>query len=169
MVSEKRYYASWTDSTPNSPNQITNTTGIIAAKKILNALHKQLAEEGYNEIYVDQVTEEIIAVTRHCPAHHKSYILMAHTAFWPPGEWAIATTSGPNIGFSDVPPLTIQGQIKVSGWSSYLFYIQLFCYPVIYLSIDLFIHSFVHPSILLIIHASIDITTVLFTGSVLRS
>lgn len=149
MVFEKRYYASWTDSAPSSPNQITNKTGIIAAKSLLNALHKQLAEEGYNEIYVDQVTEEIIAVTRHCPAHHKSYILMAHTAFRAPAEWATPTTSNPNTGFSDVPPLTIQGQIKVSGWSSHVYYVQLFSCPSI---LPQFIHPLTHSSIHLFVH-----------------
>ena len=121
VVFEKRLYTSWSDAksgpAQSSPDHAHSTidlsTGIMEAKKILNTLHKELSDGGYNEIYVDQVTEEIVAVTRHCPAHHKSYILMAHTAFRRPPDWATPTSTRPHTGYSDVPPLTIQGTIKV--------------------------------------------------------
>ena len=122
VVFEKRLYTSWSDTksgpAQSSPDHAHSTidlsTGIMEAKKILNTLHKELSDGGYNEIYVDQVTEEIVAVTRHCPAHHKSYILMAHTAFRRQPDWATPTSTRPHTGYSDVPPLTIQGTIKVS-------------------------------------------------------
>ena len=121
VVFEKRLYTSCSDtksgpahsSPDHAHSMIDLSTGIMEAKKILNTLHKELSDGGYNEIYVDQVTEEIVAVTRHCPAHHKSYILMAHTAFRRPPDWATPTSTRPHTGYSDVPPLTIQGTIKV--------------------------------------------------------
>lgn len=113
MVTEKRFYTSWVESDTPSNSEINSSQGIIKAKKLLNTLHRDLAEEGYNEIYVDQVTEEIVAVTRHCPTHHKSYILLAHTSFHTPPEWLTPTVNRPNTGFNNVPPLTVHGKIKV--------------------------------------------------------
>ena len=65
-----------------------------------------------SQIYVDQVTEEIVAVTRHCPSTHQSMILMAHTAFWHPEEWAVPTESKPHTHYAHVPPLTVPGVVK---------------------------------------------------------
>ena len=62
---------------------------------------------------MDQVTEEIVAVTRHCPATHRSYIMMAHTAFWSPPPHATPTEQVPNTHYTNVPPLTIPGAITV--------------------------------------------------------
>lgn len=112
VVTEKRFYSSWSTTSPPSGLSVNDETGIIGAKKLLNDLHRELAEKKYNEIFVDQVTEEIVAVTRHCPANHKSYILMAHTAFHHPPYWATPTTKKPYTRFSDVPPLYVQGRIK---------------------------------------------------------
>ena len=58
------------------------------------------------------MTEEIVAVTRHCPSSHQSMILMAHTAFWTPDDWAIPTQSKPNTHYAHVPPLTVPGVVK---------------------------------------------------------
>ena len=58
---------------------------------------------------MDQVTEEIVAVTRHSPSTHQSVILMAHTAFSSP--WTVPTTSHPHTNYSHVPPLTVPGQV----------------------------------------------------------
>jgi glycogen debranching enzyme len=115
VVSEKRLYPGWSDSTSPSPHPwstIDHTHGLIEAKRLLNQLHQQLAEEGYHEIFVDQVTEEIIAVTRHCSTNHKSFILMAHCAFHTPPDWATPTFNNPQTHFNSVPSLTVQGSIK---------------------------------------------------------
>ena len=61
---------------------------------------------------MDQVTEEIVAVTRHSPSTHQSVILMAHTAFSPPQSWAVPTTSRPETNFTHVPPLTVPGRVS---------------------------------------------------------
>jgi len=60
---------------------------------------------------VDQVTEEIVAVTRHCPSSHQSVILMAHTAFRHPEHWAIPTRENPHTHYFHVPPLTVPGSV----------------------------------------------------------
>ena len=60
---------------------------------------------------MDQVTEEIVAVTRHSPSTHQSVILMAHTAFSSPQSWAVPTETHPNTQFSNVPPLTVPGLV----------------------------------------------------------
>ena len=65
---------------------------------------------GHLQVYVDQVTEEIVAVTRHSPSTHQSVILMAHTAFSSP--WTVPTTSHPHTNYSHVPPLTVPGQVS---------------------------------------------------------
>jgi glycogen debranching enzyme len=60
---------------------------------------------------VDQVTEEIVAVTRHCPSSHQSVILMAHTAFRSPESWAVPTLDNAHTHYNQVPPLTIPGEV----------------------------------------------------------
>lgn len=58
---------------------------------------------------MDQVTEEIVAVTRHCLSTHQSVILMAHTAFHQLEPWAIPTLDNPHTHYHNVPPLTVPG------------------------------------------------------------
>ena len=60
----------------------TKNTGIISAKKLLNDLHCKLAVEGYDELFVDQVDQNVLAITRHNPVTHKSVVLIARTSFW---------------------------------------------------------------------------------------
>ena len=58
------------------------------------------------------VTDDVIAVTRHCPSSHKSVFLVAHTSFYPPHEGAIPTDSNqhPNRGF--IPSMSVPGELN---------------------------------------------------------
>ena len=52
VVTEKRLYSSWCVGTsPSAPGVgVTKDSGIIGAKLVLNTLHRDLAEKGYNEV-----------------------------------------------------------------------------------------------------------------------
>ncbi len=63
---------------------MSETTGIISAKRLLNDLHGLMGDEGYTEVYVDQMHPDIVAVTRQNPVTHESFILVAHNAFSSP-------------------------------------------------------------------------------------
>ena len=47
---------------------VTEDTGIIKAKSFLNQLHVEMARTGFSELYVDQLTHDIVAITRCCIA-----------------------------------------------------------------------------------------------------
>lgn len=93
MVDEERHYQEW-------GKGVDFNTGIVAAKRALNILHGQLAEEGFNQVYVDQMDPNVVAVTRHSPSTHQTVILVAHTAFSYPN---------PNAGATNVRPLRFEG------------------------------------------------------------
>ncbi len=41
-----------------------------------------------DQVFVDQMTADVVAVTRHCPVSHQSVVLVAHTAFTKPDHGA---------------------------------------------------------------------------------
>ncbi|CAK9302640.1 unnamed protein product [Gordionus sp. m RMFG-2023] len=82
IVNDNRKYRFWMDKEDKIPHKAINmSTGIIAAKRILNLLHQEMALEHYDQIFVDQIDEDVIAITRHSPLTHKSIILVAYTVF----------------------------------------------------------------------------------------
>ncbi|XP_034479824.1 glycogen debranching enzyme isoform X4 [Drosophila innubila] len=93
VVDEERAYQEW-------GKGVDFKTGIVAAKRALNILHGQLAEEGFSQVYVDQMDPNVVAVTRHSPTTHQTVILVAHTAFGYPS---------PNAGATNVRPLRFEG------------------------------------------------------------
>uniref|UniRef100_A0A8R1HSN3 Glycogen debranching enzyme n=1 Tax=Caenorhabditis japonica TaxID=281687 RepID=A0A8R1HSN3_CAEJA len=76
VVSEKRPYASWTQT-----SQVSSSKGIIAGRKILNQLHAWLALHGYTQVFVDQMNADIVGITRHNPVTHETVVVVSHTAF----------------------------------------------------------------------------------------
>ncbi|XP_055915816.1 glycogen debranching enzyme isoform X2 [Eupeodes corollae] len=88
VVDEQREYQEW-------GKAVSHKTGIIGAKRALNLLHGQLAEEGFSQVYVDQMDPNVVAVTRHSPKTHESIILVAHTAFTYPDPYAGPTPIRP--------------------------------------------------------------------------
>lgn len=75
VVTEEREYADWGESAVN------DDTGIVAARREFNDLHVFLGQNNFNEIYVDQVDDDVIAITRHNPDSQESVLLVAYTAF----------------------------------------------------------------------------------------
>jgi len=65
----------------SSGREVKLDTGIVRARRALNALHFKLAAEGFSEVYVDQMDYDVVAVTRHKPSTHEKYVLVAHTVF----------------------------------------------------------------------------------------
>ena len=85
VVKENRSYRSWKPSVDCcQPDSVSYKSGIIYAKKLFNNLHSRLANEGYTEIFVDQVNHDVVAITRHNPSSHKSIVLIARTCFHSP-------------------------------------------------------------------------------------
>ncbi|XP_076266629.1 glycogen debranching enzyme isoform X2 [Rhynchophorus ferrugineus] len=105
VVDETRQYTEWTDDDvlpEDSTRYVNAKSGIITAKRALNELHYRLGKEGYNQVYVDQMNSDVVAVTRHNPETHSSFVLVAFTAFGHPdinaGNYQI-----------DLKPLRIEG------------------------------------------------------------
>ncbi|MBN3273908.1 GDE enzyme, partial [Polyodon spathula] len=104
VVKEERFYPKWNPKAQaSSLGEVNLQSGIIAGKVALNKLHQELAAKGFGQVYVDQVDEDIVAVTRHCPSSHQSVVAVSRTAF-----------RNPKTSFyrSDVPPMCIPGKIE---------------------------------------------------------
>ncbi|XP_053549692.1 glycogen debranching enzyme isoform X1 [Bombina bombina] len=104
VVSEERFYTKWNPNlTDQCPGEVNEHSGIIAGKKALNTLHQELAARGFLQVYVDQVDEDIVAVTRHCPHTHQSVVAVSRTAFRDPKT---------SFYSKDVPQMCIPGKIE---------------------------------------------------------
>ncbi len=95
VVSEPRTYSSF-------GKNVDGSTGIIRARQSLNKLHFLLASRGFNEVYVDQMHYDVVAVTRHCSKTHESYVTVAHTVF------SKDTDPNRNIGLK---PVVVEGKL----------------------------------------------------------
>ncbi|GLV44486.1 uncharacterized protein CBL_10290 [Carabus blaptoides fortunei] len=108
VVDETRQYAEWADSEKQlneSVRYVNSKSGIIAAKNALNKLHFYLGMEGFSQVFVDQIDQDIVAVTRHCPESHQSVILVAFTAFSHPNRDSANYQR-------DIKPLKVEGVLE---------------------------------------------------------
>ncbi|XP_053324912.1 glycogen debranching enzyme [Spea bombifrons] len=104
VVSEERFYTKWNPKlTAPSPSDVNEKSGIIAGKAAINKLHRELAARGFLQVYVDQVDEDIVAVTRHCPHTHQSVVAVSRTAFRDPKT---------SFYSKEVPQMCIPGKIE---------------------------------------------------------
>lgn len=103
VVTEERKYMSWT--TENFPQKpfMNQSFGITEGKKMLNDLHFRLGYQQYSEVYVDQLRDDVISVTRHNPNTHESVVLVARTAFQAPADLT-------HTGY--IRPISVQGKVK---------------------------------------------------------
>ncbi|KDR16306.1 Glycogen debranching enzyme, partial [Zootermopsis nevadensis] len=99
VVDETREYAEWSD---DSSFGVKMLSGIISAKRALNKLHFELGLAGFNQVFVDQIDADIVAVTRHCAETHQSVVLVAYTAF---------TNPDPYYRRDYVKPLRVEGTV----------------------------------------------------------
>ena len=74
---------------------------MIKARKVINKLHVEMGRDGYSELYVDQVTNDVIFITRHNPVTRQAVILVAHSAF-----------SDNAHSMAPIPPLRIWGTLE---------------------------------------------------------
>ncbi|XP_058825624.1 glycogen debranching enzyme isoform X2 [Topomyia yanbarensis] len=93
VVDEERQYQEW-------GKHVNKNTGMIAVKEALNLLHGGLATRGFDQVFVDQMHPDIVAVTRHSTQNRETVILVAHNAFGYPNPWA---------GPTGVRPLRFEG------------------------------------------------------------
>jgi len=105
VVNERRVYTYWNDDnediSSSSVKTVSPRTGIISARILLNNLHKYLQFNEFNEVFVDQVDFDTVAVTRFNPKEMKSVILVARTVFFQN-----------SYNQKDIRPLTIAGNIN---------------------------------------------------------
>ncbi|KAL7074694.1 hypothetical protein ACQ4LE_006062 [Meloidogyne hapla] len=83
VVNETKLYHKW------SKNNFKE--GMFNARRILNDLHYKLWNDGYTQTFVDQINEDITAITRHNPTNNHSILLIANTCFstfkWTPSNY----------------------------------------------------------------------------------
>ncbi|XP_072918859.1 glycogen debranching enzyme [Hemitrygon akajei] len=104
VVAEERLYPKYNpDADPESAGELSENSGIIAGKQAINFLHRLLGAQSFNQVYVDQVDEDIVAVTRHCPNTHHSVVAVSRTAFRDPTK---------SYYKSELPSMCIPGKIE---------------------------------------------------------
>eukprot|EP00064_Thunnus_orientalis_P001808 superscaffoldBa00000124_g1811 len=102
LVKEDHLYSCWNPEVQKC-DQVNLKTGIMAGKMALNKLHQELAAEGFTQVYVEQLDEDVVTVTRHCPSSHQSVIAVLRRA--------VKNPEG-HHHTDNVPPLFIPGQIE---------------------------------------------------------
>ncbi|XP_076440742.1 glycogen debranching enzyme-like isoform X2 [Babylonia areolata] len=108
VVDEARKYPSW-------GQQVSLQSGITNGKRVLNNQHYEMAISGYKEVFVDQLDNEVTAVTRHNPLTHQSVILVACTAFHNPHNPNHEYSFRPVRVEGIVEEVLFEGTIRCSG------------------------------------------------------
>ncbi|KAF1745389.1 hypothetical protein MXB_3007 [Myxobolus squamalis] len=95
VVSESKLYSTWLESeiiidspllfsqfirSANSNGKIGSGLGIVHLRKFMNQFHTKMQLEGFNQIYVDQVSPSIVTVTRNNPSSGVRYVLISNHA-----------------------------------------------------------------------------------------
>ena len=111
VVTEKRVYTQYREEEMNF--------ALFKIKRELNRLHASMITEGYTEIYVHDVTESVISITRHNPNTLDSYVLITHTSFFEPEAPYLPTQQDKHKPFA-IPPLTLEGQVTEIFLEAYL-------------------------------------------------
>ncbi|XP_031163660.1 glycogen debranching enzyme-like isoform X1 [Sander lucioperca] len=101
-VREDHQYTCW-NSEARTCDQVNLQTGILAGKLALNRLHQELAAEGFTQVYVEQLDEGVVAVTRHCPSSHQSVVAVL---------WRAIKNPETQRHTEDVSPMFIPGHIQ---------------------------------------------------------
>jgi glycogen debranching enzyme len=96
VVHETRLYPKW----GYQQHQTNEKTAMISTKKSLNNLHVYLAQQGFTQLLVDQLSTSVLLLTRYNPLNHQSILLIAHTSFVQCGD-----------KWDRISPLSIQGVI----------------------------------------------------------
>ena len=112
IVSETRLYPKWNENGKSDDSGLTvdAQSGIFAGKRLVNELHQTLAsgsDNCFDQVYVDQVTDDVITVTRHNSQTHESVIAAIRTAFDP----SVDTEETRQSQSHDVRCLNIPGQV----------------------------------------------------------
>lgn len=71
VVTETRLY----------PLTVDENAGILPLRRMLNGCLQRELSQGFNEIFVDQRNDDVLAITRHNPQDGRSIVLVARTAF----------------------------------------------------------------------------------------
>uniref|UniRef100_A0A915P726 Glycogen debranching enzyme central domain-containing protein n=1 Tax=Meloidogyne floridensis TaxID=298350 RepID=A0A915P726_9BILA len=90
VVNETRLYRKW------SENNFEEA--MFKARRIINELHYNLWNDGFTQTFVDQINEDITAITRHNPTNNESILLIANTCFstfkWTPTNYKAILIDG---------------------------------------------------------------------------
>lgn len=100
VVNEKRLYRSFAKDGKMGPGFVNENMGIISAKKAFNRLHGEISSNGFDQLFVDQLTGDVCAITRHNSVSHQSIIMIARSAFGMPSD-----LSGKGVPTFKVPGL----------------------------------------------------------------
>ena len=82
--------------------QIPVEQTIIHIKRSLHQIHQQLDQQGFHQFLVDQLTSNVLTITRYNPLTHESMLLVSHTSFTRPdgNHW------------EHVPSISFDGEIR---------------------------------------------------------